>query len=401
MKFNSLLAAAALLGLSVDAAILKMTLKKIPETPSQKFHRYSQSGEYLTHKYFSSSRRIQEINKLFVPGAEGQLEHGLPLSNFMNAQYFGEITIGTPPQKFSVVFDTGSSNLWVPSTHCSSIACFLHRRFDSKQSQTFKANGTAFAIQYGTGSLEGIISNDVLGVGDLSIEGQDFGESVKEPGLTFAFGRFDGIFGLAHDKISVKGVVPPFYHMVNRGMLDEPLFSVWLNDVEKDKDVGGELVFGSIDKSRYTGDIHWAPVRRPLYWEVVLEKVVFGDEEVEFENTGAAIDTGSSLMAVPSVVADLINKELGAKKNFAGQYILDCAKLDRLPDFTLYFNKKPFKLSGHDYVLKAQGQCISAFMGLDIPEPLGPIWIIGDVFLRKFYTIYDLGNHRVGFAKST
>ncbi|CAG8477506.1 4373_t:CDS:2 [Ambispora leptoticha] len=395
MKISLFLIAGAILGLSADAAVHKVTLKKVSETPSQKFQRYSQSGEYLTHKYFSSSRRLQHANKLFTPSFDGNVEHGVPLSNFMNAQYFGEISLGTPPQKFTVVFDTGSSNLWVPSTHCSSIACFLHRRFDSSKSSTFKKNGTEFAIQYGTGSLEGIISNDVLNVGDIAVEKQDFGESVKEPGLTFAFGRFDGIFGLAHDKISVKGVVPPFYHMVNRKLIDEPIFSVWLNDAEKDKEVGGELVFGGTDESRFTGDIHWAPVRRPYYWEVVLEKVIFGKDEVEFENTGAAIDTGSSLLAVPSVVADLINKEIGAKKNFAGQYILDCDKVKDLPDFTLFFNKKPFKLTGDDYILKAQNQCISAFMGLDIPEPLGPIWIIGDVFLRKYYTIYDLGNKRV------
>ena len=99
--------------------------------------------------------------------------------------------------------DTGSSNLWVPSTHCSSIACWVHRKFDSQKSHTFKENGTEFAIQYGTGSLTGIISNDVLKVGDLEINGQDFGESVEEPGLTFVVGRFDGILGLGEYFISL------------------------------------------------------------------------------------------------------------------------------------------------------------------------------------------------------
>ena len=110
--------------------------------------------------------------------------------------------------------DTGSSNLWVPSTHCSSIACWLHHRFDSTASNTFKANGTEFAIQYGTGSLEGIISNDIVTVGDVIIKGQDFGESVQEPGVTFAVGRFDGILGLGYDNIAVKHATPPFYNMI-------------------------------------------------------------------------------------------------------------------------------------------------------------------------------------------
>ncbi|GBC05635.1 hypothetical protein RclHR1_06330005 [Rhizophagus clarus] len=401
MKISgALLLVTALFSVSSNAAVHKMTLKKVPETPSQKMQRYSQTGEYLTQKYFGNSRYMQEANQNFLPDSMGGVEHGVPLSNYMNAQYFGEISLGTPPQTFSVIFDTGSSNLWVPSTHCTSIACFLHRRYDSTQSKTFKSNGTEFAIRYGTGSLEGIISNDILTVGDIAVKNQDFGESVKEPGLTFAFGRFDGIFGLGYDTISVKGVVPPFYHMVNRNLVDEPIFSFWLNDADKDNSIGGELVFGGADKSHFTGDIHWAPVRRKGYWEVELEKVVFDGEDVEMDDTGAAIDTGSSLLAVPTIVADLINKQIGAKKNFAGQYIIDCEKVPSLPDFSLQFNGKLFTLTGSEYILKAQNQCISAFMGLDIPEPLGPIWIIGDVFLRKFYTIYDLGNNQVGFADS-
>lgn len=116
------------------------------------------------------------------------LTHSLP--DYLNAQYFSEITLGTPPQSFKVILDTGSSNLWVPSTRCKSIACYLHAKYSAEDSSTYKANGTEFKIQYGTGSLEGVISNDVMTIGDLTIKGQDFAESTVEPGLTFAFGKF-------------------------------------------------------------------------------------------------------------------------------------------------------------------------------------------------------------------
>jgi saccharopepsin len=110
------------------------------------------------------------------------------------------------PRLIEKVMDTGSSNLWVPSTRCSSIACYIHKRYDASKSETHVENGTEFAIRYGTGSLEGVISNDVLQMGDLTINGQDFGESVKEPGITFAVGRFDGILGLGFDTIAVEHV---------------------------------------------------------------------------------------------------------------------------------------------------------------------------------------------------
>ena len=85
--------------------------------------------------------------------------------------------------------DTGSSNLWVPSKSCTSIACFLHSKYDSSASNTYKKNGTKFEIQYGSGSMEGFVSNDLLTIGDLQIPKQDFAEATKEPGLAFAFGK--------------------------------------------------------------------------------------------------------------------------------------------------------------------------------------------------------------------
>ena len=77
--------------------------------------------------------------------------------------------------------------------------------------------------------------------------------------------------------------------MINQGLIDEPVFSFRLGDSEQD---GGEAVFGGIDSGAYTGKITYVPVRRKAYWEVELEKVSFGDDHLELENTGAAIDTG-------------------------------------------------------------------------------------------------------------
>lgn len=77
--------------------------------------------------------------------------------------------------------------------------------------------------------------------------------------------------------------------MINQGLLDSKVFSFRLGTSEED---GGEAIFGGIDETAYTGKITYAPVRRKAYWEVELDKVSFGDDELELENTGAAIDTG-------------------------------------------------------------------------------------------------------------
>ncbi|KAJ2774794.1 aspartic proteinase precursor [Coemansia nantahalensis] len=403
MKVSLSLAALGLLAACHEAAAAVHTvrLKKTRETPEETLQRLANTGSYVAQKYFGSGSAAQlgALQGQVVPlNADGSAAFGVPISNFMNAQYYGEIDIGTPPQTFGVVFDTGSSNLWVPSAECSSIACFFHRKYDHSQSSSYAKNGTDFAIRYGTGSLEGYLSQDTLTVGDIAVEAQQFAEATKEPGLTFAFGRFDGIFGLGYDTISVKGVVPPFYHMVNRKLVDEPVFSFYLSDTANGDD--GEMILGGYNSEHFEGDLKWAKVRRRGYWEVDLEAVQFGDDEIAMSNTGAAIDTGSSLLVLPTTLADMLNKKIGAKKNFAGQYTLDCASVPTLPPFSLTFGGVKYTLDASDYVLNVQGQCISGFMGMDIPEPLGPIWIIGDVFLRKFYSVYDLGNDRVGFAKS-
>ncbi|KAJ3199494.1 hypothetical protein HDU82_000372, partial [Entophlyctis luteolus] len=291
--------------------------------------------------------------------------------------------IGTPPQKFTVVFDTGSSNLWVPSTKCNSIACWLHRRFDASKSSTFKKNGTTFAIQYGTGSLEGVISNDNINIGGADIVGLDFGESVKEPGFTFAVGRFDGILGLAYDTIAVQKVVPPFYAMINQKLLEAPLFSAWLGD-NADGGEGGEIMFGATNPERYTGSIVWAPVVRKAYWEVGFSNLTVGAKHIEIETKSA----GSSLIVVPTADAETINTLIGATKNAQGQWTVDCDNISKLPEISITIAGVPHPLAGSDYVLNvgggsggnnaAAGNCVSGFMGMDLPMS---IWIVGDVFL--------------------
>lgn len=155
--------------------------------------------------------------------------------------------------------------------------------------------------------MEGFVSNEQLTIGDLVIKNQDFAEATKEPGLAFAFGksvnlqvmlcpylmplrRFDGILGLAYDTISVNHITPPFYNMVNQGLLDAPVFSFRIGSSEAD---GGEAIFGGIDETAYKGKIDYVPVRRKAYWEVEIEQVSFGDDVLELENAGAAIDTGT------------------------------------------------------------------------------------------------------------
>lgn len=372
------------------------------------------NGKYK--KYYDSYRsyRSEERYKSYHSEERYNTErphHDLPLKNAYDAQFWGEISLGTPPQRFNVVFDTGSSNLWVPGKACSSVACYLHNKYDHDKSRTYVENGTHFDIQYGSGAMNGIVSRDLLTVGDLQIT-QDFAESLEEPGMAFIMAKYDGIFGMGYDTISVNGIPTPFKNMWEQHVLAEPMFSFWLNSLDNNGDRdGGELVFGGYDERHVGGEIYWNNVVRKGYWEIKMDGIdmTFDDGEVGLRliSKTAAIDTGSSLIVMNEEDAARINEEIGAQKSPMpgnSQYTVDCSRIDSLPTISFVFNKVAFPLEPKDYILRMKSplgggdSCVSGFMGIALPSSMEKLCIVGDVFLRKYLSVYDWGHDRVGFA---
>lgn len=327
----------------------------------------------------------------------------VPLKNFMDAQYYGPISIGTPAQEFSVIFDTGSSNLWIPSKTCSllDIACQLHNKYDNTESTTYKKNGSKFEIQYGTGSLSGFVSEDVVTVGTAEAKGQLFCEATSEPGLTFVTAKFDGILGLAFPSISVNQMPPVFNTLMDQGAVEENLFAFYLNR-DQSSSIGGSLDLGGIDDSHYTGDIVYHDVVMEKYWTLEMGSVAYDGKDIGLKASRAAIDTGTSLIGAPKKVAAQINSLIGAT-TLGPASTVDCSTLDSLKDITLNFNGHDYVLSPEDYVLKVselgQTVCMSGFMGIDIPA-YPDLWIVGDVFIGKYYSVFNYQNKTVGFAES-
>ncbi|KAE9618902.1 hypothetical protein Lal_00047844 [Lupinus albus] len=435
----------------------------------------------------------------------------VPLKNFLDAQYYGEIGIGTPPQTFNVIFDTGSSNLWVPSSKCYfSLACYSHHWYKAKKSKTYTKNGTSCKISYGSGAISGFFSQDNVKVGNVIVKNQDFIEATREGSLSFVLAKFDGLFGLGFQEISVENAVPVWYSMVQQHLINEQVFSFWLNGDPNAKN-GGELVFGGVDPKHFKGNHSYVPVTKKGYWQIEIGDFFIGGLSTGVCEGGCAaiVDSGTSLLAGPTTVVTQINHAIGAEGvlsveckeviseygellwdllvsgvrpgdvcsqvglcsfkndhsnksigiemvtekehreisakgsplcsscqmlvvwiqnqlkqkstkevvfNYVnqlceslpspnGESVVSCDGISKLPNITFTIGTKPYILTPEQYILKT-GEgiaevCLSGFIAFDIPPPRGPIWILGDIFMRVYHTVFDYGNLRVGFAKAS
>jgi hypothetical protein len=320
------------------------------------------------------------------------------IKDYANAQYYGTVSIGTPPQSFQVIYDTGSSNLWVPEKNC--VHCgyfFIHKKnkYDRDASSTFVNDGSDFSIQYGSGAVSGKYVQDTVIIGeDIAVKGQKLG-SIHDAGgmgVGYALGYFDGILGLGFDAISVGGVETVFHNALDQGLLDSGMFAFYLGDEED-----GELTFGGYDDTKFTGDLTWVSLTHATYWQIDMTSVSI--RGYEGGKMSAIVDSGTSLITGPSSEIQQIAKAVGATKTLIGQYTVDCDKVQDIPDITFAIDNKPYVLPGSSLVIQSAGTCLFAMMGMDFPAP-GPQWILGDVFMRKYYTVFDYENEKVGFAEA-
>ena len=238
-----------ILGIASTLALIEIPMKRRTLSPEKK-------RMYATYQKEITYERMKQK----------YLSENLPetaLTNFDDIQYYGEISIGTPAQSFSVVFDTGSSNLWVPSSKCYSQICQMFHRYDSQKSSTYQSNGRTFLIKYGSGQTNGILSQDSVSVAGLNAKNIVFGEATTV-GKGFAGSKSDGILGLAWKSIAVDNVNPLFYSLYDQGLVKERSFSFLLTS--KSNSEGSKLVLGGVNPAYASTKFAYYPVIHDQYW---------------------------------------------------------------------------------------------------------------------------------------
>ncbi len=257
------------------------------------------------------------------------------------------------------------------------------------------ANGTKFSILYGSGPVSGFLSEDSFSVGGLNVPDYTFAEINDVTGLgpAFSMGKFAGIAGMAFPTISVDGLPTFFERLVDTGAVTVPEFAFYLEPASGiTPATTGELVLGGADPAHYTGSLTYVDVTSDTYWEVALDGMSLGGKSVT-STKKAIIDSGTSLLAGPTDEVKAIAKAVGAKPFFLNpnEFTVDCSAIDSMPNIDVTLGGKNFTLTAKDYVLNIENvECLFGMTGIDVPAPAGPLWIMGDIFIRKFYSVFHL-----------
>uniref|UniRef100_A0A8B9XYE2 Peptidase A1 domain-containing protein n=1 Tax=Bos mutus grunniens TaxID=30521 RepID=A0A8B9XYE2_BOSMU len=299
-----------------------------------------------------------------------------PLRNIMDMLYVGNITIGTPPQEFQVVFDTGSSDLWVPPVFCQSLACATKVMFIHLWSSTFQHTQKVFNIKYHTGRMKGLLVYDTVRIGDLVSTDQPFSLSMAEYGLEHI--PFDGILGLNYPNMSFSGAIPIFDNLKNEGAISEPVFAFYLS---KDKREGNVVMFGWVDHHYYKAELNCDldALFLPLFLSISMKRKVIACSG----GCEAFVDTGTALIKGPRRLVNNIQKLIGATSRGSKHYI-SCSAV----------------ISSRAYILKdSRSHCYTTFKENTV-RTSREIWILGDVFLRLYFSVFDRRNDRIGLARA-
>jgi hypothetical protein len=308
------------------------------------------------------------------------------LVNSYNTELYGTIYIGTPPQEFTMIFDTGSSNIWVPSSSCTGADGMKH--FYPQDSDTFCPLSGTMTIQYGKGAVEGVLGMDTMTVAGLTIQNVTFAQIDQMAGIS-AQCSFDGIIGMAFPALSQDGLPTFMQNILAQDLIADPSFSFYISESSS------AIVLGGVDLRFAASEFVYFPIIGDGYWTVAADNLVIGNEMFEFPDLklAAMFDSGTSRILVSPHVLSFITKATGLSPN--GGYDLDV--IDILPTVYLNIGCESVAIPPSAYMLCPQNVCLLGFEATNGLPSINYI-IFGDIFLKTYYTHFDYGQLRVGFA---
>ncbi|KAJ7762479.1 aspartyl protease [Mycena metata] len=346
---------------------------------------------------------------------------GLPFVNQEgDSSYFGTVTIGTPPQSFNVILDTGSSDLWLADSACANCDPTTPVYKPDSSSSFVQKSQTATQISYGSGAVAGFVSSESVSMGNFSLTNQGF-LSVEQTSEGLLSGSVSGIMGLAFVGISSTQTTPFWQGLISASQLEAPLMAFWLtrfrgaNNV-KEEEPGGAFTLGGTNSSLFQGDIEFinmAGPSTPTFWLLSVSGITVQGKAVTVA-TGdaalAAIDTGTTLIGGPTADVNAIwaaipgSSKVGA--TMPGYFQFPCSTTINI---SIAFGGKLWPIDPADMNLgpgqgTARSMCLGGLFDLTLGSNIeanqgNPTWVVGDTFLKNVYSVFRQNPLSVGFAQ--
>ncbi|KIO26673.1 hypothetical protein M407DRAFT_234691, partial [Tulasnella calospora MUT 4182] len=316
--------------------------------------------------------------------------------------YYGNLSVGTPAQVTTVDFDTGSSDLLIPSSACTTCAGPF---YEPSTSTSFTNSTVAFNASFKDGaSASGVVAAETISIGTLSIMNQAFGVVTGSAGNLDFDGLISGMMGLAFEPLAKTKATPWFFNLANQGYLASNLFSFYLTRQGAE---GSELCIGCIDSTKFTGQPEYFPLvpgnATQVVWDI-SDGLTYNNAVVT-QRLVAIIDSGTSDIHIPpSQAAALYANIPGAQLYTDGkQYTFPCASAATIGQigFTFTGSSTVFNIQPSRFNLgpieQGSDMCLGAIFSSGSEDNIA---VVGDAFMSSWYSIFDYGNMRVGFAQA-
>ncbi|KAK3822546.1 MAG: aspartic peptidase domain-containing protein [Linnemannia gamsii] len=305
--------------------------------------------------------------------------------------WYGSISVGTPPETYTVIFDTGSSDLLLSSATCSN--CGPRTRYNINSSSTASNLRKTFSLQFSNKqTASGDLFTDTVSIGGLSATGQTLGAATSYSS-SLEGNPVDGIMGMAFPSLSGYPATPVMNTLKSQGAVSPGQFSFKLTGTDP------ELFIGGANRALYADPMTQNPVTKQGYWQVALDAIGVGSSR-PVVGIQAIIDTGSATIDLPPGEAAAFYAAIPKSKDASGTagpglFTFPCASEPRV-SFT--FGGVSFPMSPSTFnlgqVSEGSDDCVGSIVSGELD-----VAVIGTSFLQNVYTTFDFDGSWVGFAR--
>lgn len=342
--------------------------------------------------YTLDVRRVKRQNAFnIVESSDPSQPHSLAVhQDGSDYSYLSTLQFGSKAQEMHMLIDTGSTNTWVFSSDCKSGPCSIHNTFGKDDSTTLNTTTKPFSLAYGTGEVDGVMAQDKVQFANYTLQLQ-FGLA-SQASDDFNNYPMDGILGLGPASSSDLGSQTVMQTLDNQAGLKTNILGIHLQraaDGAKD----GTITIGGLDASKFNGDIAYTPIKSGNAWEIPVDDVFVAGTPCKFSGKSAIIDTGTSYALMPPSDAKTLHSLIPGSSSSGEAYTVPC---DAQTTVEVSISKIQYSISPKDYVgKKSSGNiCASNIIG---HQPFGPDqWILGDIFLKNVYSVFDFDQARIG-----